>query len=276
MHGSQVWDVYLRGGLAAHPRLLRNRRAQHLSDLSALRAAARAFERGRARARDRRACANCSQDSAAAHLARIPGRVARELKPAARSKRRTSWISPTTAGVSRASRARRYSSKARCRASASAFASSSAAANWTRRVWSRCCRRRPTGWHRDARISGSAADVRLQHLAPAAQLAAKQRQLLDNLERIGGCGRNGCSRRCAARITAYRRRARLGVKYVHKKGRVLCGFRERDKPYLADIRRCEILARAVRDAAGGTGRSGRDASRCAKRLPQVELRRARR
>jgi len=26
----------------------------------------------------------------------------------------------------------------------------------------------------------------LQHLSPAAQLAAKQRQLLDNLERIGG------------------------------------------------------------------------------------------
>ena len=40
---------------------------------------------------------------------------------------------------------------------------------------------------------------------------------------------------------AYRRRARLGVKYVHKKGRVLAGFRERDKPYLADLRRCEIL-----------------------------------
>ena len=40
---------------------------------------------------------------------------------------------------------------------------------------------------------------------------------------------------------AYRRRARLGVKYVHKKGRVLAGFRERDKPYLADLKRCEIL-----------------------------------
>ena len=40
---------------------------------------------------------------------------------------------------------------------------------------------------------------------------------------------------------AYRRRARLGVKYVHKKGRVLAGFREREKPYIADVRRCEIL-----------------------------------
>ncbi len=71
---------------------------------------------------------------------------------------------------------------------------------------------------------------------------------------------------------AYRRRARLGVKYVHKKGRVLAGFREREKPYIADIQRCEVLlepladlprdlAALVRDArhprenaAGGSGR----------------------
>jgi 23S rRNA (uracil1939-C5)-methyltransferase len=44
----------------------------------------------------------------------------------------------------------------------------------------------------------------------------------------------------------YRRRARLGVRYVHKKGRVLAGFRERDKPYLADLRACEVLVPALR------------------------------
>ena len=81
----------------------------------------------------------------------------------------------------------------------------------------------------------------LQHLSPAAQIAVKQRQLLDNLQRIG--------RVTPARVLpplrgpdwAYRRRARLGVKYVHKKGRVLAGFRERDKPYVADLSRCEVL-----------------------------------
>ena len=31
------------------------------------------------------------------------------------------------------------------------------------------------------------------------------------------------------------------MKYVHKKGRVVAGFREREKPYLADIQRCEVL-----------------------------------
>ena len=81
----------------------------------------------------------------------------------------------------------------------------------------------------------------LQHLSPQAQLAAKQRQLLDSLERIGGVRPLRVLEPLRGPAFAYRRRARLGVKYVHKKGRVLAGFRERDKPYLADLRRCEIL-----------------------------------
>jgi len=81
----------------------------------------------------------------------------------------------------------------------------------------------------------------LQHLAPAAQLVAKQAQLLDNLERIGRVFPAQLFTPLRGPEWGYRRRARLGVKYVHKKGRVLAGFRERDKPYLADIRRCEVL-----------------------------------
>ncbi len=82
----------------------------------------------------------------------------------------------------------------------------------------------------------------LQHLAPAAQLAAKQAQLLDDLERIGGVAPKRILEPLRGPAWRYRRRARLGVKYVHKKGRVLAGFREKDKPYLADIRHCEVLA----------------------------------
>jgi 23S rRNA (uracil1939-C5)-methyltransferase len=81
----------------------------------------------------------------------------------------------------------------------------------------------------------------LQHLAPAAQLAAKQRQLLDNLERIGRVRPERVLAPLRGPEWAYRRRARLGVKYVHKKARVLAGFREREKPYVADLRRCEVL-----------------------------------
>lgn len=81
----------------------------------------------------------------------------------------------------------------------------------------------------------------LQHLAPTAQLAAKERQLLDNLARIGRVTPERVFAPLRGPEWAYRRRARLGVKYVHKKGRVLAGFREREKPYIADIRRCEVL-----------------------------------
>jgi 23S rRNA (uracil1939-C5)-methyltransferase len=81
----------------------------------------------------------------------------------------------------------------------------------------------------------------LQHLSAAAQIAAKERQLLDNLQRIGRVSPARVLPALRGPEWAYRRRARLGVKYVHKKGRVLAGFRERDKPYVADLERCEIL-----------------------------------
>jgi 23S rRNA (uracil1939-C5)-methyltransferase len=87
----------------------------------------------------------------------------------------------------------------------------------------------------------------LQHLEPEAQIRAKQSQLQDAFEHIGRVA----PQRVLAPMTgphwAYRRRARLGVKYVHKKGRVLAGFREREKPFLADIRRCEILVEPLKD-----------------------------
>jgi 23S rRNA (uracil1939-C5)-methyltransferase len=81
----------------------------------------------------------------------------------------------------------------------------------------------------------------LQHLSAAAQLAAKERQLLENLQRIGNVQPERVLAPLRGPEWAYRRRARLGIKYVHKKGRVLAGFREREKPYIADIKRCEIL-----------------------------------
>ena len=46
-------------------------------------------------------------------------------------------------------------------------------------------------------------------------------------------------------VWQYRRRARLGAKYVTKRERVLVGFRERSSPYIAALTRCEILAPPV-------------------------------
>jgi 23S rRNA (uracil1939-C5)-methyltransferase len=110
----------------------------------------------------------------------------------------------------------------------------------------------------------------MQHLAPGAQLAAKERQLLDNLERIGRVRPERVIAPLRGPQWAYRRRARLGVKYVHKKGRVLAGFREREKPYLADIRRCEVLlerfARLPEDLAALM-----ETLSLREKIPQIEL-----
>ena len=110
----------------------------------------------------------------------------------------------------------------------------------------------------------------LQHLAPPAQLDAKQRQLLDNLERIGRVKPLRVFDPVTGPAFGYRRRARLGVKYVHKKGRVLAGFREREKPYIAELRRCETLIERFATlpeelAALVDGLSIRD------KVPQVEV-----
>ncbi len=81
----------------------------------------------------------------------------------------------------------------------------------------------------------------LQHCQAAAQLAHKQAHLLENLKRIGRVEPESLLPLLQGPLWGYRRRARLGVKYVPRKDRVLVGFRERASPYLADIHRCEVL-----------------------------------
>jgi 23S rRNA (uracil1939-C5)-methyltransferase len=110
----------------------------------------------------------------------------------------------------------------------------------------------------------------LQHLAPVAQLAAKERQLLENLERIGRVTPERVLAPIRGMPFGYRRRARLGVKYVHKKGRVLAGFRERNKPYLADLRRCEVLLERFATLPAELAALVETLS-IRERLPQVEL-----
>jgi 23S rRNA (uracil1939-C5)-methyltransferase len=45
----------------------------------------------------------------------------------------------------------------------------------------------------------------------------------------------------------YRRKARLGVRYVHKKDKVLVGFRERKSSFITVMERCEVLHPSLGD-----------------------------
>ena len=82
----------------------------------------------------------------------------------------------------------------------------------------------------------------LQHFAPAAQLAAKESELKAALERVAGVTPRRWLEPLTGPVWAYRRRARLGAKFVYRKGRVVVGFRERAAPYVADLAGCEVLA----------------------------------
>jgi len=89
---------------------------------------------------------------------------------------------------------------------------------------------------------GTCGGCALQHLAPQAQLAFKQGQLLENLARLGSVEPGRVLEPLEGPVWGYRRRARLGIKLVPRKGRVLVGFRERSAPYVADLHECRVLA----------------------------------
>lgn len=110
----------------------------------------------------------------------------------------------------------------------------------------------------------------LQHQDAAAQIRMKQETLADVFTRIGKVTPDAWLDPLVAGHWGYRRKARLGVKYVIKKGRVLVGFRERGTPYLADLTRCEVLHPVVGERlqilAEAVGRlSIRD------QVPQIEM-----
>jgi 23S rRNA (uracil1939-C5)-methyltransferase len=82
----------------------------------------------------------------------------------------------------------------------------------------------------------------LQHLAADRQIEAKQTELRDSLERVARVAPRHWLEPLRGPAWGYRRRARLGARYVSKKGRVLVGFRERLSPYVTATARCEVLA----------------------------------
>ena len=81
----------------------------------------------------------------------------------------------------------------------------------------------------------------MQHLSISGQLRHKQANVVAALERhsvaFGADRITGIS----PNPWGYRRKGRLGVRYVPKKGGVLVGFREREKNYVTDMNQCHTL-----------------------------------
>ena len=110
----------------------------------------------------------------------------------------------------------------------------------------------------------------LQHMDASRQIAVKQDWLLDNLSRIGKVQPALVFKPLTGPYWGYRRKARLGVRYVQKKGRVLVCFRERGGSFLADLRRCEVLHPRVGGLLEDLGKLVGDLS-IYRRLPQIEV-----
>jgi len=93
--------------------------------------------------------------------------------------------------------------------------------------------------------TGACGGCKMQHLDASAQVAMKQRVLEDNLWHLGKVKPESMLRPVEGPAWAYRFRARLSVRFVHKKGEVLIGFHERKSRYVADIQSCRVLPKHV-------------------------------
>lgn len=117
---------------------------------------------------------------------------------------------------------------------------------------------------------GVCAGCVLQHLDPVAQIAAKQKVLIDNLARIGNVSPATVLPALTGEPWGYRRRGRLSVRHVEKKGRTLVGFRETNGKYVADIEQCHVLDPRIGQRIDRIGAlvSAMDAQSS---LPQIEI-----
>ncbi len=97
--------------------------------------------------------------------------------------------------------------------------------------------------------AGICGGCSLQHLDTAAQLLFKQSVLLEHIAQATGLKSEAFTLlpRIESKTQSYRRKARLAVRVVQKKGGVLVGFREKYSSFITDMRHCHVLAVEVAD-----------------------------
>jgi len=116
---------------------------------------------------------------------------------------------------------------------------------------------------------GRCGGCALQHLAHPTQVEFKQNVVAQALARIAQTEPEEWLPPVVGKPWQYRRRARLGVKYVPGKDRVLVGFRERAAPYITDMQRCPVLMPPLDGLLGELAELIAQSS-VRDRLPQIE------
>jgi 23S rRNA (uracil1939-C5)-methyltransferase len=110
----------------------------------------------------------------------------------------------------------------------------------------------------------------LQHLAPEAQRGVKDNMLRESLRRIGKVEPERWLAPLHGEPWAYRRRARLGARFVHAKGRSLVGFREKMSSFVADVKHCRVLVSSIGSLIGELSALLTSLS-VPTRVPQIEV-----
>jgi 23S rRNA (uracil1939-C5)-methyltransferase len=110
----------------------------------------------------------------------------------------------------------------------------------------------------------------LQHLSPADQITAKQQRLLENLEHLGKVTPGKVLEPLTAEPWGYRRKARLGVKYMRREQVVRVGFREKHSAFLTDAKQCDVLHEAIGSRLTAFGELVNQLS-VRDKIPQIEV-----
>ncbi|HEX2549096.1 MAG TPA: TRAM domain-containing protein, partial [Gammaproteobacteria bacterium] len=85
----------------------------------------------------------------------------------------------------------------------------------------------------------------MQHMQLSEQIAFKQKTLLEQLKHFGQIVPECILPPIFGDSLNYRRKARLGVRFVEKKGKLFVGFREKLSNFLTDIHHCAIMHESV-------------------------------
>lgn len=85
----------------------------------------------------------------------------------------------------------------------------------------------------------------IQHISPEAQRAHKESVLIDQFKHLASLEIPEIIPPLMSETTGYRRKARLGVRFVIKKDKLLIGFREKSSGYLTDMSVCMVLHESV-------------------------------
>ena len=117
---------------------------------------------------------------------------------------------------------------------------------------------------------GMCGGCALQHLDSHQQILSKHAVLEQNFARIGGLEPEHWFDPLSGPSWNYRRKARLSVRYVFKKERLLVGFRERGGRYVADISECHVLKAVIAERLSELAELIQSMDAC-RTIPQIEV-----